>query len=147
MIPARRGRLLLAMYVDLLILRTPFVLAVTLLRDVLPAGKLPPRVGGLIALLMAELVMLGVLRTSPGRRVLGITYAQAEGGRTVLVVDSDLKKRESWVTMLLGIVLLNQGAKDLVRWTQWHTALPVFGFDLDRGRGAQPSRVPGLTDP
>ncbi len=128
MIPARRGRLLLAMYVDLLILRTPFTLGVMLLRDVLPASNLPSWVGGLIALLLAELVMLGIFRTSPGRRLLGITYGQAEGGRTALVVDPDLKKRESWATMLLAIVLLNQGAKDLVRWTQWHTPLPAFGF-------------------
>ncbi len=39
--------------------------------------------------------------------------------------------RESWLTLLLGILAILQGAKELLRLPQFHVPAPLFGFEPD----------------
>lgn len=50
-------------------------------------------------------------------------------GPYVLFVDLDIKTRENWLTILLGILFINSGAKAVGRWTQGVPTFPMFGFD------------------
>jgi len=46
-------------------------------------------------------------------------------------VNSSIFDRENWLTILLGVLFILEGTKQLVRWTQMFVPQPVFGFFPD----------------
>ncbi len=51
--------------------------------------------------------------------------------RNNLCVKGDVFNRENWLTILLGVLLVLEGTKQLVRWMQTFVAQPAFGFFPD----------------
>lgn len=45
----------------------------------------------------------------------------------VCLVDPSIKKHESWITLLIGVIFFNNGIKQLTRWTTYGVAQPFFG--------------------
>ncbi|MCD6346199.1 MAG: hypothetical protein J7L96_02135 [Bacteroidales bacterium] len=43
-------------------------------------------------------------------------------------MNSKIFQRENWLTILLGVLFIIEGTKQLVRWTQIFVPQPVFGF-------------------
>ncbi len=46
-------------------------------------------------------------------------------------VNPNIYNRENWLTILLGVLLILEGTKQLVRWTQMFVPQPIFGFFPD----------------
>lgn len=46
-------------------------------------------------------------------------------------VNPNIFERENWLTILLGVLLILEGTKQLVRWTQMVVSQPSFGFFPD----------------
>ena len=66
------------------------------------------------------------LRYSPGLYFLSIyRYPSATG--SYLGVSPEIKQRESWPTMIMATLLVNDGWKAMVRWTSGYPARPYFG--------------------
>ena len=131
LIPASRKRILLAVYLDYLVL-TPFLtlgLYLTTGRFDLPSWQ------EVITFLIYEAVLYR-LTDSPGFVLLSISKA----GRSVhpqgqfpvavgtLLVDPQVYFHEHWHTMLIGLLFVLEGSKQLVRWAMWIPPLPVFGM-------------------
>jgi len=113
---ASRGRKILSWYVDYLF----FAAAWTLLTYV--TGELL-RVGDFLLSLVAFFILraiVGRFASTPGCMLLSIDDAGD--------VDPDIRSRESWLTMLLGVLFLLSGTKLLVRWTQIDAVWPYFGL-------------------
>jgi hypothetical protein len=90
--------------------------------------------------LVVEFLLLKNLRWSPGSTMLSIRFDEPERiepegeGWSGLwdrpaSVDGWIKSHESWLTLLLGVFLVNAGTKELVRWTMWQPPMPFFGFE------------------
>jgi len=110
------GRRLLAWYIDYLFFAVAWVLltyATGLFVDI------PGFLLSLIIFLILRSV-LGRFVVSPGSALLSIDGAGD--------VDRETLERESWLTLLLGVVILLSGTKQLVRWTQIEAVWPYFGF-------------------
>ncbi|MDB4986853.1 MAG: hypothetical protein JWN04_2031 [Myxococcaceae bacterium] len=71
---------------------------------------------------LLELVLVRVVRQTPGRLVLGIT--------SELVVRPSWLARERWWTVLLGVLGLMEGVKEATRWTQGLPPPPFMGLTL-----------------
>lgn len=83
---------------------------------------------GAVLMLFAllEVVLLQIVRRSPGMWLLGMTKALGEAPR----VDPALLARESLLTHIVGWLVLAAGAEGLTAWTAYHTPFPYFGFPL-----------------
>lgn len=112
---ASTGRKILSWFVDYLF----FAVAWTLLTYV--SGQIL-RGGDFLFSLFVFFLLRGILGrfgSTPGRMLLSIDSAGD--------VDPIIKSRESWLTMLLGVLFLLSGTKLLVRWTQIDAVWPYFG--------------------
>ena len=73
------------------------------------------------------------VRISGGERIRRVdpeTFVDPDApqrGRYVHLVDPTLLAHESVLSIALGVLLVNDGSKGLVRWTQWHVPEPWFG--------------------
>lgn len=81
-----------------------------------------------------ELVLLNWLG-SPGERFLSIGPEPDRPERRgynpfmrKLVVPDEVLQTERWYTILLGVLMVNSGAKEAVRWTMFAPPAPLFGF-------------------
>ncbi len=135
LIVARRGRLLLAAYLDYLLFGIPWTLWLW------TSARLWPDLAGYPGWLrfvlfgVLELLLLGLVRWSPGLFALGIARAPLADPETgarlsVWAVDPAVKAAERWWTMLLGVFAVLDGAKAAVRWALRHPPLPFFGQEL-----------------
>ena len=88
-----------------------------------------------VAFIPLELLLFHTGR-SPGQRMLGVRRVDPEThadpgapqrSRSVHLVDPTILTHERWFTIALGVLLVNDGSKGLVRWTQWHVPEPWFG--------------------
>lgn len=77
--------------------------------------------------LVLSLVATGFVRAvlhgalpSPGMHMLGIDREYN--------VDAEIATRESWLTMLLGVLLVWSGMEEALRWLQLPFPMPYFGF-------------------
>lgn len=95
--------------------------------------------------LVLECVMRIGLRWSPGNYLLAMRYVSGPSGPTA-VVDMAAKRREHWVTLMLAVVLLNEGLKSLVRWTMWTPPIPAFGVQLSPSASAVYLIISGLLE-
>jgi len=136
-IPARRGRVLLAACVDLLIASVPWAYLVAVTDRIAPGFATQPHMIQYAAFAIVELIVLNRTSLSPGAHLLGIRFATAKSGRSridilwrnrVPFVDRNLRKSESWFSILVGLFLLYDATKALVRWTMYSPPLPLFGI-------------------
>lgn len=131
LIPASRKRILLAVYLDYLVLSAFLTLGLYL-----TTGRFDlPTWQELITFFIYEAVLYR-LTDSPGFALLSISKA----GRSVhpqgqlpvavdtLLVDPQIYFHEHWQTMLIGLLFVAEGSKQLVRWAMWIPPLPVFGI-------------------
>ena len=145
-IPASRKRFLLALYLDYLVLSP--VLAVGLY---LSTGQFDvPTWQELIVLSIYEAILYHVT-DSPGFRLLSIRKAgrsmHPEGQLPVaadtLVVDPLVYFHEHWQTILIGVLFVAEGSKQMVRWAMWIPPLPLFGIATNQTSFAAYSMVLG----
>jgi hypothetical protein len=129
---ASRRRLLLAAYLDFCLFGALWGLVL----HVAPRPFHQPFLD-LVAFIPLELLLFHTDR-SPGQRMLGIRRVDPESiatpdapqvGRHVHLADAGLLARESILTLALGVLLVNDGAKSVVRWTLWHVPEPWFGIE------------------
>ena len=145
-IPASRKRILLAVYLDYLVL-SPFLL----LGLYLMTGQFDlPTWQELIIFSIYEAILYG-LTNSPGFMLLSIRKAgrsvQPAGQLPVavdtLLVDSGVYFHEHWTTMLIGLLFVAEGSKQMVRWAMWVPPLPIFGIATNHASFAAYSIVLG----
>jgi hypothetical protein len=72
-----------------------------------------------------------VIRAVTGKYVGSIGYAFLAIDNEEKTVNPKIYERENWLTILLGMLLILEGTKQLVRWTQLFEHLPIFGFFPD----------------
>lgn len=145
-IPASRKRIFLALYLDYLVLSPFLALTVYLTTDQFDI----PTWQELIALLIYEAILYQVT-DSPGFRLLSIRKAgrsmhpqgQLPVAVDTLLVDSQIYLHEHWQTILIGVMFLAEGSKQLVRWAMWTPPLPVFGIATNQVSFAAYSMVLG----
>jgi hypothetical protein len=112
-------RNLLALYLDFVLFSAIFTPAAWLIKR---AGG--PEIAPMMSYVLFGLVWIGFLRAlgvSPGRWAIGISRGPEA------VVDGSILDRETWWTMLAGTLLVLEGSKNLVRWTQGLPPPPLLG--------------------
>lgn len=120
-----RARGWLAVYVDYLFFAAIWAPLSWSLRDTVAVG------GPAIALAVFAALRLAIVRfvgATPGYAALGISWTS-----TGLSVDAALARRETWWTIAAGVLLVLEGSKNLVRWTEGLTPPPLFGVGLEPG--------------
>jgi hypothetical protein len=89
----------------------------------------------LLLLTVGEAIAFSLGKLTPGYWLLGISLRSlqnaAAGAQRVPLVDPVLKERETWYTIALAVLFLNDGLKGLIRWSMWDTSAPYFGVLLD----------------
>jgi hypothetical protein len=60
-----------------------------------------------------------------------------------LLVDSQIYFHEHWQTMLIGLLFVAEGSKQMMRWAMWIPPLPVFGIATNEASFAVYSMVLG----
>jgi len=152
---ARRGRVLLAAYVDLLIFSVPWAYFVAITDRLVPGFAPQPRLIQYAAFAIVEIVVLNRTSLSPGARLLGIRFVEAKRGLSKIdvvwgnripFVDRDLRTSESWFSILVGLYLLLDASKALVRWTMYSPPLPLFGIQTTPLGGALTSLTIGAVE-
>lgn len=124
MIPASRLRLILAIYLDWVVYSVPWGLAHAAVSQAWPQWREVATPIQFLLFTVLEVVLHGVVRWSPGRSLLGMRAVPHVQG---FQVEAGLKARESWVTILTGVLLLLDGSKSMVRWSMWVPPMPYFG--------------------
>lgn len=136
-VPARHGRVLLAAFVDLLIASVPWAYFVAITDHLAPGFAAQPHLIQFAAFAIVELFVLNRTSLSPGAHLLGIRFVTANSRSSgidilwrnrVPFVDRNLQKSESWFSILVGLFLLYDATKALVRWTMYSPPLPLFGI-------------------
>lgn len=51
--------------------------------------------------------------------------------KSSMCVEENILRRENWLSILLGVLLVLEGTKQLVRWTQMFVSQPAFGYFPD----------------
>lgn len=116
---ASRKRILLAWYIDLLL----FSVLWGLLSYYLNLEIHLPIWVQYACFVIIEVIVLKTVG-SVGYVFLGINLASG-------AVEPDTFQRESWLTILIGVLLILEGTKQSVRWTQINVPIPAFGFFPD----------------
>jgi len=118
-IHASKKRLLLSWYIDFLFFMTLWELLSYFLRlDTSVPFWVP-------------YLLFIVIRAISRKYIGSIGYLFLGIEKETRTVDQKIFKRENWLTILLGILLILEGTKQLVRWTQIFVSQPVFGFFPD----------------
>ncbi|GEM_PF-911917 len=134
--PASRGRLLLAAYLDFLIFSVMWGLFVFVIYFIDPKLANQPWYVRLFIFSLLEVVLLRLNFQSPGAMMLGIRFIKVRSHRAGLdriwqgripLVDLNIKNSESWFTLAVGVYFFLEGSKTLIRWTMWTPPMPVFG--------------------
>jgi hypothetical protein len=138
-VPATRKRMALVVYIDWIFFSV-FVGLVNYAALTLNPGwtqfSFPVQIMSFLAL---ELVFCRIDLPSPGSHMLSIPLVKLRVHDSRLsrilnnrlpMVDRRIKTGESWLTMILATLLLNEGAKGLIRWTMWTPPPPLFGMEV-----------------
>ena len=112
-------RLLLSWYLDFLFFMTVWGLLVYFLRI---ADGLPFWVPFMVFL---------ALRKLTSRYIDSIGYKCLSIDGDNMSVDRDIHVKETWLSITLGVLLILDGTKKLVRWTEMYVSQPTFGFFPD----------------
>lgn len=114
-----RKRLLLSWYIDFLFFMTLWgLLAYFLGLD----AEMP---------FWVPYVTFGVIRAISGRYIGSIGYSFLGIDRVSRTVSPCIFGRENPLTMLIGVLFILEGSKQLVRWTQLSVSQPFFGVIPD----------------
>jgi len=119
MIQASRKRLLLSWYIDFLLFITVWELLSYFLSI---KESVPP---------WAPYAAFLAVRTISYKFIGSIGSAFMSIDKDGLYVNEGIFKKENWLTILLGVLLILEGTKQLVRWTQVFVSQPAFGFFPD----------------
>ena len=115
-----RRRQLLAIYLDYLIFTALYQPVAWAIRSTVPADH------WLLALAvfagLRSLAAWALNLTTPGEWALGIHHRQ------VALVEPRIRKRERWWTATAGVLLVLEGSKNLVRWTEGLPVAPLLGL-------------------
>lgn len=114
-------RLLLAIYIDFLVYASVLYVPSWLVSEAL---EIDPSALTWAVFVAVEAGVWLAGRGSVGRWALGI------GPRPDLLVEPGLTTRERWWTLLAGVLLVLEGSKNLVRWTEGLPIAPLLGPDL-----------------
>lgn len=116
--PSSSMRRLLAFYLDFLVfsaLLTPTAWVIERL-----GGSAVTPMQGCVLFVLLRVALVRFVGTSPGRWCLGISPDSS-------TVDVSIANREAWWTMLAGTLLVLEGSKNLVRWTEGLPPQPFLG--------------------
>ncbi len=113
-IRASKKRIALAWYLDFLL----FMVFWSLLNHFLFADKDLPFWMALVTFIVIEWVCIKIFG-SIGMQFLSIDENQR--------VDANIQNRENWLTIFLGVILVLDGTKSLVRWMDFPVNWPFFG--------------------
>lgn len=69
-----------------------------------------------------------VIRAVSGKYIGSIGYQFLGIDKESGTVSQNVFERETWLTMLLGVLFILEGTKQLVRWTQMFVPMPFFGL-------------------
>ena len=116
---ASKKRLLLAWYIDFLFFMTLWGLLTYFLSL---ENSLP---------IWAPYLTFLIVRTLATKFIGSIGYSFLSIDKDNLSVNPNILSRENWLSILVGVVLLLEGTKQLVRWTQMFVSQPAFGFFPD----------------
>lgn len=72
-----------------------------------------------------------IIRAISGKYIGSIGYSFLGIDKESKTVNPNIFKRETWLTILLGVLFILEGTKQLIRWTQIFVPQPVFGFFPD----------------
>jgi len=136
---ASRKRLLLAIYVDWLLVSAPLVIVQALLTRTLPGLAEVPFWTSILFFAALEFVLLDRVQWTPGFWALGI-----DAHRTSAVpapedpgmekpryhVDPRILASERWWTVLFGVFAVLSGVQGMTRWTMWSNPIPPIGIDV-----------------
>lgn len=154
-IPASRRRRLLAVGIDLMLFSAAWGVVDYCAQLSIPSLVNLPLYVRMAVFAVLESVMYRVWSWSPGHELLAIRMLPAhmiaqpiDAGNPglIAVVDGDVLSRESWLTILVGVLLINEGAKGVVRWSMWNPPAPFFGFQTDPIASAVLSAAIGLVE-
>lgn len=76
-------------------------------------------------------IIFFIIRALAGKYIGSIGYIFLGIDKETKTVHSDIFESESWLTILLGVLFILEGTKQLVRWTQLFVSQPAFGFFPD----------------
>ncbi len=133
---ASRGRLALAIYLDWIVFSVPWAFVHYALLSVSPAWNNLSTLAKFILFAALEVTLHRLIKWSPGATLLSVRYAHpidpaiprdVAATTRRAVVNATVKARESWFTVLVGVLLLLDGTKTMVRWTMWAPPAPFFG--------------------
>lgn len=127
LIAASKKRLLLALYIDSVLFGALWALGVHFLE---PLGRY--WFLEYVAFVVFETALLHWFG-SPGRYALSIfSVARPEWQSAGIKngVDSRIWTSENWLTILLGVLFILDGAKSMVRWTAWNPPLPLLSHEV-----------------
>ncbi len=116
---ASRKRLALSWYIDFLFFMSLWSLLAYFLS---PAAGLP---------FWLPYAVFVVTRAVLSRFTGSVGYVCLSIDRHNMQVNEIILSRESWLSILLGVLLILEGTKQLVRWTQLFVSQPAFGFFPD----------------
>ena len=119
LLQASKKRLLLSWYIDFLFFMTIWG-GLTYIIDV----------DG-IAPFWVPYVVFVVVRAVSFKFVGSIGFSFLSINKDDLTVTETTLNKENWLTMLLGVLFVLEGTKQLVRWTQTFVSQPAFGFFPD----------------
>jgi hypothetical protein len=71
------------------------------------------------------------IRAISGKFIGSIGYLFLGINKETKTVNPNTYNRENWLTILMGVLLILEGTKQLVRWTQMFVSHPIFGFFPD----------------
>ncbi|MGZ5054729.1 MAG: hypothetical protein ACXWAT_07280 [Methylobacter sp.] len=116
---ASKKRLLLSWYIDFLFFLTLW----DLLSYFLSLDENAP--------FWVPYLLFVVIRMISGKYIGSIGYLFLGIDKETKAVNPDIFERENWLTILLGVLLILEGTKQLVRWTQMFVPQPIFGVLAD----------------
>ena len=119
MVTPSRKRQLLALYLDYLVFTAVYQPVAWVLRSMAPAENW---LVVLAVFLGLRWVAWALKLVMPGQWALGI-----HGGQ-VATVEPPILERERWWTVLAGTLLVLEGSKNVVRWTQGLPVEPLLGL-------------------
>lgn len=116
---ASKKRLFLSWYIDFLFFMTLWgLLSYFLVMD----AALP---------FWVPYLLFVVIRAISGKYIGSIGYMFLSINKETKTITPSIFERENWLTILLGVLLILEGTKQLVRWTQMFVSQPIFGFFPD----------------
>jgi hypothetical protein len=119
LIPASKKRIILAIYLDFIL----FMVFWSFLNHLLFSDRVLSFWLALGIFSLLEFVSIKIFGS------IGMVFLSIDESHQV---DPDINKRENWLTILLGVLFILEGTKQLVRWIDQPVHWPIFGMVPDQ---------------